>query len=1039
MTLSDASIKNPVMAWMLFIGITVFGAIAYTGLGVSQMPDVNWPTLSLSINWPGASPDVVETQVTDLVEQAVLGVQGVQEITSQSRRGGSRITITFDLDKNIDVALQEVQAKMTSIGRDLPYDVTPYEIAKNNPDDQPIVTIAFSGNRPLRFIMEYTKDHLNDAFTAVPGVSQVDLSGFLNPSLRVWLDPVKMNKEEITPDDIVNAISSGHQEVPAGFTDNGKRETSLRMLGEAGSDVEFSKIIIPSRRGSTIWKKLHIGDIARVEDGLEDTTRLARTPEGPAVGINIYKQPGSNSVAVAHLVKAKVKELQKILPEGTKLEVRFDTTKFIEDSANDMNFIILLSVILTAIVCWIFLGSFGTALNVSLTIPMSIFGAFFVIKMFGFTLNTFTFLGLSLVIGIVVDDAIMMVENISRHKEEGSSRMDAAMNGSREITFAAIAATVAILAIFLPVIFMKGVVGKYFYQFGITITSAVMISLLGALTLTPMYASQFLSEHHGTASRKPFMDDAMDKMRDGYLKLLKVCLDNRWKVVIVSVILFAVSMVLFAFIKKEFVPSQDQGRLGVTIQVATGSSVSITDAAVRQAEDIIKQRPEVESYFVSVGGSSSSTGSISITMKDKGKRPVDKDLKRQISQKEFGDMLRKQIKKIDGVKTVGIQDPSLSGFSSGKGSPVDFMLIGPDWDKLAELSDNMKDEMDKGGVMVDSDTDYKLGVTEALILPDREKAVRYAVSMQTIGDALNAEYGGIRAGKFTKNGRRYDIMVQLEKKDREDIDNILKIFVRNNQGQLIRLGNVVTVVEKPTVTSITRENRERAIHISANVATGKSQGEALKQVEVLAKKMLPDGYRVAFTGSSSTFRDSFNSLYIALILGIFVAYMVLGAQFNSFVHPLSVLLALPFSLTGAFTALALSGKSLNVYSAIGVILLMGIVKKNSILLVDFTNQKRDGGMDIKNALLTACPIRLRPIVMTSAATIAAAIPPALALGPGAETRVPMAIVVIGGVFFSTVFTLFVVPCAYSLLTVFERNKRLSPGPVKNILKGRNKK
>src|ERR1035437_5293472 len=612
---------------------------------------------------------------------------------------------------------------------------------------------------------------------------------------------------------------------------------------------------------------------------------------------------------------------------------------------------------------------------------MFIFGAFFVIKAFGFTLNTFTFLGLSLVIGIVVDDAIMMVENISRHREEGQSKIKAAIKGSHEITFAAIAATIAILAIFLPVIFMQGVIGRYFFQFGITISAAVMISLLAALTLTPMYAAQFLSDTHVSAKSKPFMEVFMNNFREWYSKVLKVCLDNRWKVVLVSVAFFMLSMVLFVFIKKELVPSQDQGRITVNINPPPGASVDFTNDIMLLAEKIVSSRPDVEAYFSNVRPGA---GGLFVTLYDKNKRPVDPDTKRRMKQQEIIDALRKQIKKIPGVATVNIQDMSLMGFTAKRGYPVEFMIMGPDWDKLAELSVLMTAEMEKTGIMVDADSDYKTGVTELIVMPDRKKAAARQVSMETIGNALNTLFGGVRTGKYSKGGKRYDIILELKLADRNDAKNVEKVLVRNNRGELIKLSDVVSIAEKPTVMSITRENRERAIRMFSNVATGKSQGEAMKAVQDIGKKLLPEGYRIFFTGSSQTYKDSFTGLYIALALGIFVAYMVLGTQFNSFVHPLSVLLALPFSLTGAFIALWLSGNSLNIYSAIGVILLMGIVKKNSILLVDFTNQRRLQGMSVKEALISACPVRLRPIIMTSAATIAAAIPSALSVGPGAE-------------------------------------------------------
>jgi hydrophobe/amphiphile efflux-1 (HAE1) family protein len=1021
MSLSDISIKNPVLAWMIVVGVIVFGLIAFSRLGVSQLPDVDFPVLSISADWQGAAPEVMETEVTDTLEGAIMGIQGVQEVMSTSRQGSCDITVQFDLSKNIDVALQEVQSAIARAAHSLPPDLDPPVIRKSNPEDQPIIWLTLSGNRDLKYMMKYTRDELADKLTTIPGVGDVMLGGYVEPNLRVWLNADKMQSTEMTVDDVISAIQAGHSEVPAGYIDTGKNELNVRVTGEAASTQEFSSIIIPSRKGgSVLWKKFSIGDVAQVEDGLDNVRRISRSNGLTTIGLGVKKQRGTNAVAVARAVKARLVELEKTLPGGMNLSIRFDTTKFIEQSIREMNFIMLLSVVLTALVCWLFLGSLSSAFNVFLTIPLSICGSFFIIYILGFTLNAFTLLGLSLVIGIVVDDAIMMLENIVRHREEGEPRVRAAIKGAREITFAAIAASVAILAIFVPVIFMQGVIGKYFLQFGVTISVAVMISLLGALTVTPMFSSQYLKVGHTTGIGK-MMDNFMLWLKKVYTALLGACLNNRWKVIMASVILFAGSLLLFSKVKKEFVPPQDMGMLMVRVDTKIGTSLEVTDGIFKQVEASLQKHPEIDSSFSNIGGDLVNTGSVMITLKPLKERPKDPKKKRPLTQQEFMPVLRKELKEIPGVEKVVVQDPSLMGFTARRGFPVEFTLNGADWDKLAEVSDQVAQEMRNSGLMVDIDSDYDTGMPEVRVVPNREKAAERGLSVSTIGTTINALIGGVKVGKFTEGGRRYDIRVQLVEAERRKVEDISKIWVRNNRGEVIRLSEVVDLVQKPSLLSITRKNRERAIRMYANVAPGKSQGEALKAVQGFGKK-LPDGYKLVFTGSAQTYQDSFSSLYIALILGIFVAYMVLGVQFNSFIHPFTVLLALPFSVSGAFLALTLTGKSLNIYSAIGIILLMGIVKKNSILLVDFTNQRRDSGMEIKEALMNACPLRLRPIIMTSVATIAAAVPPALSLGPGAETRVPMSIVIIGGVIVSTLLTLFVVPCAYSLFSKFESRK-----------------
>lgn len=1078
MSLSNTSIKNPVFAWMIMIGIIVFGIVAFMRLGISQLPDVDYPVVSISCSWEGAAPEVMETEITNTIEDAIMGIQGVQEVTSRSRQSRSSVTVQFDLSKNIDVALQEVQSSISRAQRSLPKDMDPPVINKSNPEDQPIIWLTLYGDKPLKYLMEYTRDYLKDQFSTIPGVGEVSTGGYVDPNLRVWLDADKMRRNELTVEDITSAIQSEHAVIPAGYIDTGRNELNVRVLGEAESTKEFSSIIIPARKGAPLWKKFMIGDVAEVEDGLANIRFISRSMGMTTVGLGIKKQRGTNAIKVAHAVKDKLKDIQKYLPAGLKLEVRFDTTSPVEESIREMYFVMILSVILTSVVCWLFLGSFSSALNVFLTIPMSICGTLFILYLLGFTLNTFTLLGLSLVIGIVVDDAIMMLENIARHRESGENKISSAIKGAQEITFAAIAATIAILAIFIPVIFMQGIIGKYFLQFGVTISVAVMISLLGALTLTPMYCAQFLKVGHGSGFGK-LMDNFMVWLKNGYAFLLEHCLNHRWLVVITSIILFAGSIVLFNTVKKEFFPAQDQSRLMVRAETKVGSSIEYTDSVFKEVEKVITELPEVTNYFTNIGGDMVNSGMIMLTLKplkerqgrevepprteprpgqaknlnkERSKTPPSKDKKlteqieltsstpgverpteilrteskhkkviRPFTQQELIPILRRKIRAVPGVTKISVVDPSLMGFAARRGMPIEFTLNGSDWDKLISLSEQMMADMEKTSLMTDIDSDFEIGMPEVRVVPDRQKAAERGVSITNIGNTINALIGGVRAGKYSRGGRRYDIRVQLVSADRSNVDDINKIWIRNNRGEVIRLSEVVQVIQQPSMLSISRKNRERAIRISANLAPGKAQGEALTVVESLGKK-LPEGYKIVLSGSAQTFKESFDSLYLALILGIFVAYMVLGTQFNSFVHPFTVLIALPFSISGAVLAMMITGQSLNMYSAIGMILLMGIVKKNSILLVDFTNQRRESGMDVKEALKSACPVRLRPIIMTSFSTIAAALPPALSIGPGAETRIPMATVVIGGVLVSTLLTLFVVPCVYSIMSVFESRK-----------------
>jgi len=1016
MTLSDVAIKNPVFAWMLMLGLIVFGWIGFSSMGISQMPDVDYPVVNVSVSLEGAAPEVMETQVADVIEGAVMGIQGINDVSSVSKSGQCNITIEFDLGRDIDVAMQEVQSKISQVQNDLPKDINPPTISKSNPEDQPIVRVALSGDVPLKDLMTYANDHLQDKFTTIAGVGNVDMGGFVDPNLRIWVNTDKLNAKQLTVEDVMNTVNNQHAETPAGYIDAGNKEMNVRVMGEAATPEQFANLVITGRGGAHIWKTYRIKDVADVEDGLNDIRRISHTNGKLSVGLGIMKQRGSNAVAVAKAVRARVAEVQKDLPKGMRLEIVNDTTRFIEDSTHELNFTLVLSALLTGIVCWLFLGSWSSTFNVLLAIPTSIIGAFLILYFMGFTLNTFTLLGLSLAIGIVVDDAIMVLENIVRYNEQGMSRVKAALVGAREITFPAMAASIAILAIFVPVIFMKGIIGKFFFQFGVTMSAAVALSLLEALTLSPMRCSQFLDSGRSTAVGR-WMEDAFNSVAELYRKVLGRILQHRWKTILVALGVFACSIFIAFKLPMEFTPSQDQSQFMVRLSMPIDSSFDYTSKVMAKVEDWVMKQPNVAMYF---GSGSVNSSMLFLTLKQPKDRVPLKPGGKKPTQQDFMNYTRKSLKGIEGLNRISIQDPSQAGFTAKRGYPVELSLRGPDWDKLAELDKALMKRMTDSGKMVDVDTDYQTGMPEVQVIPDREKAAARGVDIANIGDTVNAMIGGMRVGKFTKNGKRYDIRVRLVDKDRNNPKDIGKIWVRNNQGEMIKLSDVMKVVQKNTLLSISRRNRERAIGIFANPAPGVAQGDALAEVQKEAKDLLPDGYRIVLSGSSQTFKDSFGSLLMAMVFGIFVAYMVLASQFNSFIHPVTVLLALPFSITGAFVALLIGHQSLNIYSMIGMILLMGIVKKNSILLVDFTNnRRREKNMNVRDALLEACPIRLRPILMTSFATIAAAIPPALGIGPGAETRVPMALVVIGGVLFSTMLTLLVVPCAYSLMSGLE--------------------
>jgi len=1026
MSLSALSIRRPVFAWMLMVGLICFGAISFTRMGISQLPDVDFPVVNIALTLDNAAPEVMESDVVDRVEDTIMGIEGIRSVSSSSTQGSANITVEFELSRNVDVALQEVQTRISQVQKQLPSKLDPPAITKTNPEDQPIlwVMLTSDGKMPLSEQMIYARNSLKDQFSTINGVGSILFGGYVDPNLRVWIDQRELYHFSLTASDIITSITSEQIEEPAGRIENSKNEFNVRLLGEALTPREFSKIRINTRGGGPNYRPLQLGQLAKVEEGTADLRALSRYNGNVAVGLGIVKQRGTNAVAVAQAVREKVEKIKSSLPKGLSVGVQLDTTQYIRESVSELNFTLLLSAILTSIVCYLFLGSWSSTINVLLAIPTSIVGAFIALYFFGFTLNTFTLLGLSLAIGIVVDDAIMMLENIVRHSEMGEDRVTASIKGSEEITFAAIAATIAIAAIFVPVIFMKGIIGKFFYQYGITVTVAVFLSLLEALTLTPMRTSQFLHTTHGGNAGwlMRTMDSFMAGLANGYRNILEKILHYRGWVLLLSILVFVGSLQLVVLLRKELIPEQDQSLFLVTIKTPVGTSMPATDEEFKIAENYLAHQPEVSTYYTTIGNYQGqdivNLGQIYITLKDPKTR--------KLNQRQIMERTREGLKKLLAKDQVYAQDLSLSGFSASRGYPLEFTIQGPVWNKLVDLTKDVMTKVEATGLVSDLNTDYQEGMPEIQIFPDRDSSAQHGVSIATLGTEVSTLVGGqifTSSTQYPKDGHRYDIRVRSKNDQHDQPSEIDKILVRTNRGtsgELVPLNRLVKVETHPALQIISRLNRERAIPIFANVRQGQSQQKALDAIKKIGTDSLPPGYHLAFTGSAETFSESFSSLIFALILGIAVSYMVLASQFNSFVHPFTVLLALPFSLSGALIALYFANQSFNLFSMIGLILLMGIVKKNSILLVDFTNQRRSEGSDPTKALLEACPVRLRPILMTSVATVAGAVPAALALGPGAETRVPMAVAIIGGVIVSTFLTLFVVPCAYSLFTKLER-------------------
>jgi hydrophobe/amphiphile efflux-1 (HAE1) family protein len=1025
MNLIDLSIKRPVFAWVLMFALIVFGAISLNKMGISQLPDVDFPIISISVSYEGAAPEVVESELIDPIEERLLAIEGIKDMRSSASQGSGRVTLEFDINRNVDVALQEVQTALGQLR--LPTGIDPPVIRKQNPEEDPIVIISIAGKADLKEMLAWSDSYLLDQLRFLPGVGEVSVGGFADRNLRIWIDTRKLNHFELTITDVIEAVKTQHVESAAGqFTEN-LRELRVRWLGETSNLDEVRNIRILKRGGQrVVGRPITVGDVATVEDGLSDVRRIARVNGEQAIGVQIRKQRGTNEVEISNTVRKKLEEIKGSFPKGYTYQVIVDYTKSTEATVDLTIEKLWVAAIITIVICFLFLGSIQAAINILFSIPTSIVGTFTVMYFSGFTLNLFTLLALTLSISIVVDDAIMLLENIIRHYRLGKDSVTAAADGAKEVLPAASAATLAVVAVFLPVVFMDGIIGKFFLQFGITMCACVLISLLEAVTITPMRAAALLANEPKVSKFEQFLDHSFEKFSEKYRKILEVTLQWKASVVLLSLGFFVLSLFLISKVRQEFVPQQDQDLIIMQAQAKPGTSLQATSEEAIKIEGILKKNANVKGYLISIGSGGGSSGAVNqmfvpIILKPRAERHV--------GHVQIMKDLREEFKSIKGVK-VNLRDNSARNLSSGRQNPIAINLRGPDLDVLEQKSKLLMSRLEDEKLAVDMDSDFKRGIPELILRPNREAMSARGVSVDMVGSVLSAGIGSQRAGKFTMDGKRYDIRFKILDELIKSKEDFKKLFIRNNVGELVPMSDLVSIEEGKSIQGISRVNRQRAISVYGNLAPGVSQSKALDRAKAIANEILPSGYSFALEGASAGFASSFASLSYALSIGILVAYLILAVQFNSFVHPFPVLIALPFSVSGALIALWMFGASVNLFSFIGLIVLMGISKKNSIMLVEFTNQVRHQSKgSVFDAVLDACPVRLRPILMTSVATVAAATPLIFGHGMGAETRLPMGLSIIGGTIISTLLTLFVVPALYLLLVPLENKRK-----AKNISK-----
>lgn len=1018
MKLSTVSIQRPVFASVMSFTILLFGIIAFTRLPVREYPDIDPPIVSVVTFYRGASPNVVETEITNVLEEQFATLEGVKTLTSSSREQGSVITIEFELSRNVDEAANDVRDRVSRVRARLPREIDDPVISKVDANAQPIVWLALSSDRHSGLELTDVADRvLKERIQRLTGVGSVFIGGERRYAMRVWLDPLRMAAHDLTTQDVEAAIRRENAEIPAGRVEGEKREFSVRTRGELSTPEEFGAIIVAQKENSIV----RLADIAGVNVGAEDERTVARYNGKAAVGLGVVKQSKASTVDVAEEVSRAIDELSGLLPAGMKLEVAYDSSVFIKDSINEVAETLIIAMCLVVLVVLAFLKSFRATLIPSVAIPISIIGALAVAYFAGFTINILTLLALVLAIGLVVDDAIVVLENVYRHIELGKNRRQAAFDGSKEIGFAVVATTIALVAVFVPLAFLTGSVGRLFNEFGVSLAVAILISGFVALTLTPMLCSRILKPLHGTsqswASRS--FDAFFDSLNVWYERILRAALQRKGWMMIGAVLTVALSAVLLRFLPTELVPIEDRGIAFGIVIAPEGATLEYTDRYMREVEQRLLALPECRSLFTAVGLGFGGPGRVTngfLFLRLKPRSDRDK------SQQQVVQELFPQLISIPGVLAFVINPPSIGGrFSS---SPVEYVLQADSYEELNQAVGIVMGEASKLGYLINLDTDLRLNKPQLDLTIDRERAAGLGASVTDIGTTLETFLGGRVVTNFKRGTKQYDVILQMKPAARAQPDAIREIYIRGSAG-LVQLANVVRIDETLAPKELNHYNRVRSATLTANLVPGVSLGQALDDLDRIAAEKLPAGIKREFGGQSLEFKSSSSSLYFMFALAIIFIYLVLAAQFESFVHPFTILLSVPLAVFGALLTLFIFGQTLNIYSQIGLIMLVGLVTKNSILIVEFANQLRERGKTALDAVIEAAIIRLRPILMTSFATIFGVLPIAIGLGAGAESRRPLGLAVVGGMFFSTFLTLVLVPVVYFLLARF--TKATAPG------------
>ncbi len=1008
MNIASLSIKRPVLATVLSLVIVIFGVVGFSFLGLREYPSVDPPIVNVSTTYVGANADVIEAQITEPLEESINGIAGIRTLTSTSSDGRSSISVEFNLGVDMEAAANDVRDRVSRALRNLPLDADPPVVSKADADSDPIIMLSVQSNtRNLLDLSDIARYVIKERLQTIPGVSEIAIYGEKKYAMKINLDPAKLAAYGLSPVDLKNALLRENIELPSGRIEGYQTELTIRTLGRLTTEEDFNNLIIKESDNTVIRVK----DVGIALLAPENERSLLRGNGGiPQVALAIMPQPGENHVAIADEFYKRLNRLKQEIPKDIRFDISLDTTQNIRKAISEVEETILIAFSLVVLIIFLFLRQWRTTLIPVIAIPISLIGAFFIMYLSGFTINILTLLGIVLATGLVVDDAIVVLENIYKKIEQGISPLEAGFKGSEEIIFAIISTTITLAIVFLPIIFIQGLTGRLFREFAVVVAGSVLISAFVSLTLTPMMSARLLkhSTRHSAFFNKT--EVFFNQLTDGYNKSLRWFIDHRW--LVFPIILFSLLLIVGpgALLKSELAPMEDKGRIRIVATAPEGTAFEAMDKYIAKLVSLVDTIPEKE-YLIAVTASGSS-GSVNSGFVRLGFSPADQ---RKRSQQQIADWLNETLKKENFGKAYATQEQTIGG-GRRSGLPVQYVIQAPDLESLKKVIPSFLEKASNSKVFQVVDVDLKFNKPEIRLEIDRDRANALGVSVKDIAENLQLFFSGQRYGYFIFNGRQYQVIGQASRINRDDPTDLSSIYIKNSKGELIQLSNLIRTTEFSSPPQLYRFNRYISATISAQPAKDYTIGQGIDEMNSIASEILPDNFSTALSGTSREFAESSGSLLYAFLFSLLLIYLVLAAQFESFKDPLIIMLTVWLAMAGAALSLWLFGQTLNIFSQIGAIVLIGIVTKNGILIVEFANQRKQNGLPLKEAAIDAATQRLRPILMTNLATILGALPIALALGAASTSRVPMGITIIGGLIFALVLTLYVIPAIYTYIS-----------------------